>query len=91
MLCSTMARTATAHPRPVRIADPSSIARGRRRDSGSLFWPVLLLIVIVCAHVLASPFTKVEESWTLHAVHDALAHGFGPGLSSVRFRCLWTS
>jgi len=91
VLCLSMPRTATAHPRPVPIADPSSIARSRRRDSGSLLGPALLLIAIVCAHVLASPFTKVEESWTLHVVHDALAHGFGPGLSSVRSSGLLTS
>ncbi|OWZ30790.1 alpha-1,6-mannosyltransferase [Cryptococcus neoformans AD2-60a] len=38
----------------------------------------LLPFLVTFAHVFLSPYTKVEESFTLHAVHDVLAFGFNP-------------
>jgi hypothetical protein len=37
--------------------------------------PNIFVFIITFTHVLLSPYTKVEESFTLHAVHDALAYG----------------
>lgn len=36
-----------------------------------------LLFAIGWAHVLLAPYTKVEESFNLHATHDALMYGVG--------------
>lgn len=44
----------------------------------------LLLILIGFTHVFISPYTKVEESFNLHAVHDILVYGVGSdGLKNV--------
>lgn len=37
--------------------------------------PNLLPFTVAYLHVLLAPYTKVEESFTLHAVHDVLAYG----------------
>ena len=44
-----------------------------------------LLFAVAWAHVLLAPYTKVEESFNLHATHDVLMYGVGPAnLSKVR-------
>jgi alpha-1,6-mannosyltransferase len=44
----------------------------------------LTLLVIAWAHVLVSPYTKVEESFNLHATHDVFFYGVTPeALKSV--------
>ncbi|KAG9039906.1 dolichyl-P-Man:Man(7)GlcNAc(2)-PP-dolichol alpha-1,6-mannosyltransferase [Tulasnella sp. JGI-2019a] len=39
----------------------------------------VLLFVIPFLHVYLAPFTKVEESFNLHATHDVLMYGILPG------------
>jgi alpha-1,6-mannosyltransferase len=34
-----------------------------------------LIYVVAWAHVLLAPYTKVEESFNLHAIHDILLYG----------------
>jgi hypothetical protein len=44
-----------------------------------------LIYAVVWTHVLLAPYTKVEESFTLHAVHDLLLYGGSPdALQKVR-------
>lgn len=35
----------------------------------------LLLWLVCSAHILYTPYTKVEESWTLHTIHDIHHYG----------------
>jgi hypothetical protein len=41
------------------------------------------LPLIIAFHTITSPYTKVEESFTLHAVRDLLIHG--RDIEQVRF------
>jgi len=38
----------------------------------------LTLLTTAWCHVFLAPYTKVEESFNLHAVHDVLMYGIGP-------------
>ena len=45
----------------------------------------LLQLTIAWSHVLLSPYTKVEESFNLHATHDVFFYGIRPAaLANVR-------
>lgn len=37
-----------------------------------------LLVGVGWAHVLLAPYSKVEESFNLHATHDVLEYGISP-------------
>ena len=44
-----------------------------------------LIYAVAWTHVLLAPYTKVEESFTLHALHDLLLYGGSPDvLQKVR-------
>lgn len=49
-----------------------------KRKAAFIAWDILPFIV-TWIQVVISPYTKVEESFTLHAVHDVLAHGLWRG------------
>ncbi len=45
-----------------------------------------LIFITGWTHVLLAPFTKVEESFNLHATHDVLMYGVGiENLYNVRY------
>lgn len=45
----------------------------------------VLVLATGYTHVLLAPYTKVEESFNLHAVHDVLMYGVFPSsLHNVR-------
>ncbi|QRV89538.1 glycosyltransferase family 22 protein [Ceratobasidium sp. AG-Ba] len=49
-------------------------------SSSTTVGPLLDLAFLITswAHVLLAPYTKVEESFNLHATHDVLAYGLAP-------------
>lgn len=64
----------------------------RTESAESSFLPTMtavlldaVLLATSWAHVLLAPYTKVEESFNLHATHDVLVYGVKPAaLANVR-------
>jgi alpha-1,6-mannosyltransferase len=47
----------------------------------------VLIFAVAWTHVLLAPYTKVEESFNLHAIHDLILYGGHPdALQKVRNR-----
>lgn len=63
------------------LTPPSSMAGSIKRKALNAS-PFFLALAVTWAHVFLSPYTKVEESFTLHAVHDFLAYVHKPSLLS---------
>lgn len=63
---------AMARPRPARTTTGGRyrLALGRTLEA--------FLVCVALLHVAAAPYTKVEESFSLQAIHDILAFGLRP-------------
>jgi len=57
---------------------PRSLGKAHHQP-GMKFIQDLALLATAWVHVFLAPYTKVEESFNLHAVHDVLMYGVGPG------------
>ena len=54
-------------------------SRGQQQRKYMSFVQDLALLATAWGHVFLAPYTKVEESFNLHAVHDILMYGIRPG------------
>lgn len=50
------------------------MAGKRPLGSGKQCWLLGLLVAVAAAHLVACPYAKVEENFSLQAVHDLLYH-----------------
>ena len=65
------------------LAQRSTSTRPYHTRPAQLIWQMTLVFdaliyAIAWTHVLLAPYTKVEESFTLHALHDLLLYGGSP-------------
>ena len=79
---STAVESSSSSRKGGTMPKPMSPRLFRRKLLNSL--PNFLPVLVYSSHVLLALHTKVEESFTLHAAHDVLAHGISPSsLSKV--------
>lgn len=41
-----------------------------------LDWSDMLLMTVIAVYLFAAPYSKVEESFNIQAIHDILFYGF---------------
>ena len=64
----------TGEVKEVNDQPPSSSMAGSIKRKSINALPFSLALIVTWTHIFLSPYTKVEESFTLHAVHDFLAY-----------------
>ena len=60
------------------LGDQARPTSARYLQQAMLTRAEVLLVAVAAGHVLLAPYTKVEESFSLHAARDILALGVSP-------------